>query len=526
MEIDRAALQATFRQESEELIAELERLALDLEERPEDLALVEEMFRLAHTLKGGASCVGFERVMELSHELEALFEAVTKQRRAPDRELVVLTLTAVDVLGAAVRVPDERRLDALAGTAELFRGVRRWLDGGAAPPEVRAQWSGPKTGSADLPRTLRVDVARLDALLNLVGEVAIAEGRLRSGESGATADSSGWQSFDTLFHTLQESVMRLRLVPLGPTLERFRRPVRDLAERAGKLVELVTEGEDVEVDVTLAEALRDPLMHMIRNAIDHGIETPERRRALGKDPSGKVTLRARHDGTYVVLEIADDGAGIDAERVRGRAAELGLAAPEGDGATVDELCFAPGLSTAAQVTELSGRGIGMDVVRRDIEAMRGSVTLENAPGRGLTVSVRVPLTVTVIQGFGVRVGGETYILPVDSIREVMDLDPERAMRSEAGGVLELRGKPLPFVDLAQHFHAKRAANGRQAIVVLEHGAQRAGLEVDALVGEVQTVIKPLGPLFASVKNVAGSAVMADGRVALVLDVGSIMRSVA
>ena len=490
---------------------------MDHEERPDELGLVEEMFRLAHTLKGGASCVGYERVLELAHELEALFESVTTQRRAPDSELAVLTLTAVNVLRPGIRCPDERCLVTLDGAEALVRGIRRWLERGTPGAEGRSAWSAPKADAAAAPRTLRVDVARLDALLNLVGEVAIAEGRLRSRGPATVNDGGAWQTFDALFHTLQESIMRLRLVPLGPTLERFRRPVRDLSERAGKDVELVLEGEDVAVNVTLAEALGEPLLHMIRNAIDHGIESPERRRELGKDPVGRITLRARHDGTYVVIEVADDGSGIDAARVLGRAQELGMAAQADDAAAVSELCFVPGLSTAGQVTELSGRGIGMDVVRRDIEAMRGSVTLVNAPGRGLTVAIRVPLTVTVIQGFGVRVGAETYILPVDSIREVMDLEPERAIRSEQGGVLELRGKPLPFVDLARRFQARRETGARQSIVVLEHGTQRAGLEVDALVGEVQTVIKPLGPLFSAIKNVAGSAVMADGSVALVLE---------
>jgi two-component system chemotaxis sensor kinase CheA len=525
MELDRELLLATFQQESEDLLTELERLALDLDDRPHELELVEEMFRLAHTLKGGASCVGFERAMQLAHELESAFESVTTRKRSGDRELASLVLEAIDVLRQSVRVSEERALEEVRGEPELVRGIRRWLAHEAAEPEQPAPRAPTRDAARGKARTLRVDVDRLDALLNLAGEVAIAHGRVRS-QTAAGEDSSAWQSFESLFHTLQESVMRLRLIPLGPTLDRFRRAVRDLADGAGKRAELVTEGGDVEVDVTLADALRDPLMHMIRNAIDHGLETPARRRELGKDPVGRITLRARHDGNYVVVDVADDGAGIDTERLLAKAALAGLEPAADDATAVAELCFAPGVSTAEQVTELSGRGIGMDVVRRDIEGLRGSVTLDNAPGRGLTVSIRVPLTVTVIQGFGVRVGSETYILPVDAIREVMDLDSGRTMRSEVGGVLELRGKPLPFVDLGQQFRSARDPEGRHAIVVLEHGTQRAGLEVDGLVGEVQTVIKPLGPLFASIKNVAGSAVMADGSVALVLDVGSLLRAVA
>jgi two-component system chemotaxis sensor kinase CheA len=363
--------------------------------------------------------------------------------------------------------------------------------------------------------------------LNLVGEVAIAQGRLSNAieGSGHAASQSALQAFQGLFHGLHESVMRLRLVPLRPTLERFRRAARELSQRVGKRVELVIDG-DVEVDMTLAEALRDPLMHMLRNAIDHGIETPERRLELGKPAMGRITISARYDGNYVVVNLRDDGAGIDTGRLLEKAEQLGLAVAGADDAALQELLYAPGLSTAEQVTNISGRGIGMDVVRRGIEALRGNLSLESVPGRGLTVSMRIPLSLALIQGFGVQVGEETYIVPVDAIRECIDLEDERGLRSDEGGVIELRGKPLPFIDLARKLGAYRHPTSRRAVVVLEHGGLRAGLDVDALLGEVQTVIKPLGPLFASLKNVAGSAVMHDGRVALVLDVGNLLRAVA
>ncbi len=277
----------------------------------------------------------------------------------------------------------------------------------------------------------------------------------------------------------------------------------------------------------MAEALRDPLMHMIRNAIDHGIESTEKRREMGKDPIGQITLRARHDGNYVIVEVADDGAGINTQRLIERAQQRGISVPSGDSASINDLAFKPGVSTADSVTTLSGRGIGMDVVRRDIEALSGSVRLTTVPGAGLTASIRVPLTVAIIQGFGVRVGDETYIVPVDSIQECIDLDQDHAMFSDKRGVLELRGKPVAFVDLAQQLNTKRQApQAHQFVVVLEHGTQRAGLGVDSLIGEVQTVIKPLGPLFSLVKHIAGTAVLSSGQVALVLDVGRLLRAAA
>lgn len=528
MDLDRDLLHRTFQQESEELLNDIERLALDLDERPDELALVEEMFRCAHTLKGSASCVGFERVLAQAHELENVLEAVTTRTRAPERGLAALALYAVDVLRKGTRVAPEAALEPIPGEELLLKRFAAWHLGAGAVPDAGAPDAVSHQASKSSSRTLRVEVERLDALLNLVGEVAIAEGRLGAAIEAGERETmlAAQQTFHGLFQTLQESVTRLRLVPLGPSLERFRRAVRDLSQGAGKEVDLVTDAGDVEVDVALAEALSAPLLHMVRNAIDHGIEPSERRRELGKDPVGRISLSARYDGHYVAVEVADDGAGMDRSRLLARAHELGIAVSDADAATIDELAFAPGLSTTSEVTNLSGRGIGMDVVRRDIEAMRGSVAVGNEPGRGLTVSIRVPLTVAVIQGFGVEVGQETYILPVDAIRECIDVDADRAMSSELGGVVELRGKPLPFIDLARHFALEGRAEKRSTIVVLEHGAQRAGLQVDALVGEVQTVIKPLGPLFAAVKNLAGSAVMADGRVALVLDVGSLLRSVA
>lgn len=528
MDLDKNLLHLTFQQESDELLNAIERLALDLGERPDDLALVEEMFRCAHTLKGSASCVGYDRVLAHAHELESVFEAVTTRTRAPGPDLSSLALHAVDVLRKGARAVPEAALEPIPGEVELLARIAAWHGSAVAATERQSTVDAAAEGLKASSRTLRVEIERLDALLNLVGEVAIAEGRLGGAIEAGQRDTmiAAQSTFHELFQTLQESVTRLRLVPLGPSLERFRRAVRDLSQGAGKEVDLVTDAGDVEVDVALAEALSAPLLHMVRNAIDHGIEPMERRRELGKDPVGRITLRARYDGHYVAVDVVDDGAGMDRSRLLARAEALGIPVADTDPTTIDELAFAPGLSTSTEVTNLSGRGIGMDVVRRDIESMRGSVTANNDPGRGLTLSIRVPLTVAVIQGFGVEVGDETYILPVDAIRECIDVDPERRMTSALGGVVELRGKPLPFIDLGRHFELDERVNRRSTIVVLEHGTQRAGLQVDALVGEVQTVIKPLGPLFASARNLAGSAVMADGRVALVLDVGSLLRSVA
>lgn len=526
--IDRAALMRSFLDESEELLVQLERSALELGDKPGDVALVEEMFRCAHTLKGNASCVGFDAFMALAHEIEGLFAGVTVRHKPAGRTLVTLSLASVDALRERLRLEQAGEQKPTFAEAELLRHIAAWLASDDDLDDTQANVKAPVEEVTAKSRTLRVEVERLDQLVDLVGEVAIAQGRLSlSLEQGDPAERlTALQNAQTLFRNLQEQVLRLRLVPLGPTFERFRRATRDLAEAAGKQAELVVEGADVEVDMALADALRDPLGHMVRNSIDHGLETPAERVARGKPALGRITLRARHEGNHVVIEVDDDGRGLDPDKLVERARRLGIEATSGEADAIYELAFTPGLTTKDTVTKLSGRGIGMDVVRRNIEALRGSVSLSSRPGKGVTALLRVPLTVAVIQGFGVRVGVETYILPLDSILECVNLDRDASMRSAVGGVIELRGKPLPFLSLRQKFSTAPTNEQRRAVVVLEHGGQRAGLEVDALLGEVQTVIKPLGPLFADLKVASGSAVLGDGRVALVLDVGSLLRSVA
>jgi len=517
--IDNQALIQTFREEAEELLRELERCALDLDERL-DPSLVEAMFRCAHTLKGGASCVGHERLMAVAHEVEALFDAVTTHKKALRRDLAPLSLLAVDVLGNCCRAENYDSVQLSPEEQALITRIGAWL----SAPELTELETAPRVtrASAEQRKTsLRVDVERLDALLNLVGEVAIAQGRVATAigatECGAAQAAVG--DFQGLFRTLQDGVLRLRLVSLGPLFERYRRATRELAEQAGKRVELSTEGGEVEVDVALVEALRDPLTHLVRNAIDHGLEPAAARIAAGKSPVGRITLRARYDGNVVLVEVADDGRGLDVKGLLDKAKELGLSA------SAPELAFAPGLSTSAEVTRLSGRGIGMDVVRRAIENLRGSVSLDSRPGKGVTVTIRVPLTVAVIQGFAVHVAGEIYILPLDAVRECLDFDVESSVASDVGGVIELRGHALPFVALNRQLGAPASNAARQSIVVLEHAGERAGLQVDGLLGEVQTVIKPLGPLFDRLAEVAGAAILPDGRVSLVLDVANLLRSI-
>ncbi|HWU37949.1 MAG TPA: ATP-binding protein, partial [Candidatus Acidoferrum sp.] len=332
----------------------------------------------------------------------------------------------------AVAAEDEGKAStAVAGTE---RRERSW---GRRKEDIQA-WK-------ERGRTLRVDLEKLDRILNLTGEIAIARGRLRQmleervGRAGEEVLEAHLEA-DRLYLELQELVMKARMVPVGPTFRQFVRTVRDMATATGKSVRLLIEGEDVEVDTRVIEHLRDPLTHMIRNAVDHGIEPPQVRQSQGKDPCGRVTLQAYHEAGSIVIRLADDGAGLDRDRIVERAKSQGIAA-EPEKLTDAEICqivFEPGFSTAESVTDLSGRGVGMDVVRRNVEALRGSVVIDGRQGEGTTITIRLPLTLAIIEGFGVGVGDETYVIPLEAVQECLELSAE-AKSQNGRGVINLRG---------------------------------------------------------------------------------------
>ncbi len=372
--------------------------------------------------------------------------------------------------------------------------MHRFRRPGATEAATRRRHSS-RPGSG---RSLRVDVAKLDRMLDLSGEIAIARGRLGEMlERGIATHSElleAHRETDRLYLDLQEFIMKARMVPIGPSFHQHVRTVRDVATAHGKHARLVVEGEDVEVDTAVVEYVRDPLTHMVRNALDHGIERPADRRAAGKDPIGKLVLRAFHDAGSMVIQVIDDGTGLDRKRIAEKAVAMGLAADATRLSDEDlaRIVFEPGFSTAEKVTEISGRGVGMDVVRRNVEALRGSVAIESTPGKGTAVTIRVPLTLAIIQGFRVGIGEEAYIIPLDSVVECIELPPAETAAGTPCGLVNLRDRPLPYLRLRDHFGLDGARPPRENVVVVQHGVQAAGIVVDALHGESSTVIKPLG----------------------------------
>lgn len=322
--------------------------------------------------------------------------------------------------------------------------------------------------------------------------------------------------------------MKVRMVPVGPIFRQYLRIVRDVAQANGKAARLVLEGEEVEVDLSMVEHLKDPLTHMIRNAVDHGIEETETRRGKGKDPCGVIMIKARHDGAKIVIEISDDGAGLNRQRIAERVRAIG-GASDPDSLSDQELfkfVFEPGFSTAEKITDLSGRGVGMDVVKRNIEALRGAVAIDSRQGQGTTITIRLPLTLAIIEGFSVGVGDDTYILPLHSVRECLTLPQEEKHNRDGCGVINLRGLPVPYLRLRDWYALPGERPARESVVVVEESGMQAGLAVDRLYGAHQTVIKPLGAQFKDIPGIAGSAILGSGRVALIVDVGSLMRDAA
>ena len=374
---------------------------------------------------------------------------------------------------------------------------------------------------------IRVRADKLDELITLVGELVIAGAgtRLLAQRTGNSDLIESTLSAATLIEQIRDSALTLRMVPIGETFTRFQRVVRDVGRDLGKQVDLELSGTETELDKSMIEKISDPLMHLVRNALDHGIEAPEVRRENGKPVNGKIYLNAFHDSGSIVIEVADDGGGLDRDKILRRAIERGLvgADQELSDQAIYELIMEAGFSTADAVTNVSGRGMGMDVVKRNVEALRGSVTIDSAAGEGTTVVIRLPLTLAIIDGFLVGVSKATYVVPLDMVVECRELSAEERAGVRHRGYIKLRDQVLPLLQLRDVFEASGGAGRRENVVVVQYAGQQAGLVVDSLLGEFQTVIKPLGKLFEKLAGISGSTILGSGDVALILDVPALVQ---
>ncbi len=517
-----------FGQRAIEHLDDADEHLLVLESDPADPGAIDAVFRAFHTIKGMAGFLALDAVSQHAHESETLLADARSSGTAVAGEVVQTLFTAVDRMRALVY--DATGLG--EPTAPDTAGQPQQSAAAASQPSASgADVSTRAAAVSDRQGTVRVEEARLDALLDTIGEMVIAESMvsasLVNGADVATL-AAQVERLDKISRELQQMATSLRMVSLRPTFRRMSRLVRDLAHKAGKQIDFVITGEDTELDKVVVDRISDPLVHALRNAVDHGIESPEARVAAGKPAVGRVELRAYHAGGAIHVEVRDDGRGLDPERIRARAVERGLLA-EGetpDRAALLDLVFEPGFSTAEKVTDVSGRGVGMDVVRSTIEELRGRLDLTSESGVGTTLSVRLPITLAIIDGMVARVGEERYIVPMLAIERSVRPTPDQvttvAGRAE---MLSLDDGMLPVLRLHELFSTGGAQNDLTdaVVVIVSDNGVRAGLLVCELLGQQQTVIKPLGDGLGDQPGITGGAIMPDGRVGLILDAAGLVR---
>ncbi|MGB9668394.1 MAG: chemotaxis protein CheA [Thermosulfidibacteraceae bacterium] len=583
-----------FITEVTEILESLDQDLVELESRADDLDLLNKIFRAAHTIKGTSSFMGFTRMMTITHKMEDILNILRSGKAKVTPGVMDVILEAVDVVKSIVdhlkETQEEPDIDisGIVGKLEkVYQELRIGEDMASSASELKIE---EKTQGEDIviggekplsreeleafereieelfkaelekekvktvsekdkdeakkqddkkakENTIRVDISRLDNLMNLVGELVLGRNRLlrivQQLYQKYDQDELVQQLVETMdqvdFITtdLQFAVMKTRMVPIGRVFSRFPRVVRDVARELRKEVRLVIEGEDTELDRSIVDEINDPLVHLVRNAIDHGIEYPEEREILGKLREGLLRLKAYHEGNHIVIVVEDDGRGIDVEKVKRKAIERGIISPEEAKRMTENdalnLIFLPGFSTAEKVSSVSGRGVGMDVVRVCVEKLNGTIEVRSEKGKGTQIIMKIPLTLAIIQSLLVQVDEEIYAIPLVSVVEAVRLNEENIKTVENKEVIVLRDTVLPLVRLRNIFDVPGEPKVKNMyVVVIAIGEKRFGLVVDRLIGQEEVVIKSLGPYLGSVEGIAGATIMGDGRVTLILDVAGIV----
>jgi two-component system chemotaxis sensor kinase CheA len=537
-------LMREFLVESRENLNQLDRDFVELEKSPRDPKLLGAIFRCVHTIKGTAGFLGLVKLESLTHIGESQLSRLRDGALILDSQLTSTLLEMVDairhILSSLEATGSEGERDFTSIVQELSRiGVASTETSAPAseaePAEVPAApvpapEAATKGGAGVADTAIRVDVALLDRVMNLVGELVLARNQIMqyglASKDGGFANAS--QRLNLLTTELQAGVMKTRMQPIGNVWNRFPRIVRDLAHVCGKKVTLELDGTETELDRSIIEAIKDPLTHAVRNAVDHGIEPQERRRLTGKPLCGRVLLRAYHEGGQVNIEISDDGGGLATEKIRARALERGLVTAERASRMsereVAHLIFLPGFSTAEKVTNVSGRGVGMDVVKTNIEKIGGTVDISSRIGQGTTLKIKIPLTLAIIPALIVTSGGERFAIPQVNLLELVRLEGVHAQRGieslHGTTVYRLRGNLLPLVFLNRALELAASAGSDEVfnIVVLQADDRQFGLVVDGISDTEEIVVKPLGKELKGISAFAGATIMGDGRVALILDV--------
>ena len=526
-----------FHGEAVEHLQQIEAALLALERQPEDPEALNSIFRSFHTIKGNAGFLGLGPMNRLAHEVESLLDLARNRQLRLHSGIITEILHSRDALQAMVQqvgraLEKGEAPDRIVPVAHLIAAVRRCVaspEASALAPagsDPAAASPAPAAASAGGPsQTVRVATEKLDSLMDVVGELVIVQSQLLETARGFGGTAGPLQrdiaQLARIAKELQHTAMALRMIPIKPAFQKMERLARDLARDSGKKVDFTTEGDDTELDRTVVEEIGDPLVHMVRNALDHGLEPPEERLALGKPATGTVGLRAYYQGSSVILELRDDGRGIDPAKILAKARRQGLVPADGDFSREEifELIFLPGFSTAEKVTSVSGRGVGMDVVKRNIERLRGRIEVSSEVGRGSVFQIKLPLTLAIIDGLVVRVGDDRFILPSTSVQMALRPTRESIVTIQGGEVLDLHGKLLPLHRLHRRFGIPaRAQDPWDGIVVIvESSGKVCALLVDEMITKQEVVIKSLGAFMQNLPGVSGGAILGDGNIALILD---------
>lgn len=541
-----------FLSESREYLSAMNHHLLELEREPGAEEPVRAIFRAVHTMKGMSATMGYTAVTELAHELESVLDRVRHGEQAVTPAVMDVLFQSADMLELAVERAvsvggDEldvsalvARLKALGKTVEAQPPARADLKRDAVPlgewtAEARNKKSEslePEVGSSPLPissatRSVRIDLRRLDKLMNLMGELVITRGRLSElvapVDDPALTEAMGQAS--RLIGELQDEIMLSRMVPVGQVFDRYPRLVRDSARTLGKEVSFEIQGKDIELDRSMLVEIGDPLTHLLRNAVDHGIEPPAKRLAAGKPATGTLRLSVARERSTVTIRVSDDGRGIDRTRVLKRARAQGLVDASRTELSDDELMrliARPGFTTADRVTDISGRGVGIDAVMNRVRSMGGAVEMRSKEGEGTTVTVRLPLTLAIVRALLARVHDEVYAVPMAHVNETVELAPQALRRVRGREVMAMRDDVIPLIRFRDLLKLPGSEASAHQVIVLEVGERRAGLVVDELTGQQDIVVKQFDPVLDAVSLFSGATILSDGAPALIVDVGSLM----
>jgi two-component system chemotaxis sensor kinase CheA len=560
-----------FLVEADELIGSLDTNLVKLETSPNDLELLNEIFRAAHTIKGTSSFLGFEQVTELTHKMEDILNKLRKSELTVTPGIMDLLLESLDILKVLLDNVRNHRTDVVDLTDIVSRLVAAQEAGDAPVTASGAKATSPKpsaacevngdedaapsasaadvaAGETDTPaagqkkttakksgdQTIRVDVDRLDSLMNIMGELVLSRNGLlqtinqinKGEEVGDFKErlNRAAASVNYITSELQLSVMKMRMQPIGKVFGRFPRLVRDLSRDSRKEIDLEVQGETTELDRSVIEEIGDPLVHIIRNSCDHGIESPDDRVAAGKPRKGTIRLSADQEGSHIIIKIADDGRGFDVDAIRAKAVERKLVSQSDVDRMADKEVFSyifeAGFSTAKVVTGVSGRGVGMDVVRTNIEKLNGLIELDSARGKGTTITIKLPLTLAIIQGLLVESDDEIFILPLASVHETARTEQSNVYYINQRPVLRLRDEIIPIINLGHMLRTNAAGfvmTEKPYIVIVGLADRKLGLLIDRFLGQEEVVIKSLGSYLGSTEGVAGATILGDGRIRLIVD---------